>query len=152
MDKKIIEKIEETLKDLPTKLGVIGTVKEDGKPHVASVYFDFDENLNIYFITRSSTQKYTGTLQNSAVAFLTSAENPPRTVLLEGTVSEVSEPKEQELYFKRLSEYAKSKYPKPPFEQMMNAEIMVMKITPTKARLGDFDSERKSEMFQETTF
>jgi len=149
MNETNIANIKSVLETFPSRLGVVSTISEDGKPHVASVYFTFDDNLNLYFVTRASTGKYKNTLINPNIAFVTSVEVPPRTVQIEGIVSEVNDPKEQEKFFAELLKITNEKYPAPPFTQMMNSEVMLMKITPTWARLADFDVLREHDTFQE---
>lgn len=152
MNETNIANIRSVLENFTSRLGVVSTISEDGKPHVASVYFTFDDNLNVYFVTRASTGKYKNTLVNPAIAFVASTETPPRTIQIDGTVGEVSDPKEQEKFFAELLKISSEKYPAAPFTQMMNAEVMLMKITPTWARLGDFDVLREHETFQEVNF
>lgn len=152
MDKKIIENIISVLNKFPNKLGAVSTISEDGMPHSAVVYYTYDENLNIYFATRVSTRKYKDCLCNPHVAFLASEEHSPRTVQIEGSAKVVIDPEEQRTFFSKILDTANKSYPLPPFAQMMNAELELIKITPVWARLGDFDVLSESEMFQETSF
>lgn len=152
MDKKIIEKILTVLNEFGSKLCTIATVSEDGAPHSASVYFVFNNDLNIYFATRASTRKYKDILKDPRVAFLASVEHTPKTVQIEGNAALVMDPEEQREYIAKIFAHANKQYPLPPIAQMMDAELILMKITPAWARLGDFDVLRETEIFEETTF
>src|SRR3989338_5542405 len=149
MDNKLLKEIITFLKGDKQKLCTVNTVTEDCKPESAFVYYTFDENLNIYFITRAGSRKYQNGLKNPNISFVTFTENPPKTLQLEGTLSVVTDPKAQRELFLELVTLATERNLVPPISQMDTSEVMFMKITPTWVRFGNFELGRNGDMFQE---
>ena len=149
MDKKLLEEITAFLKEDKQKLCTVSTVTEDCRPESAFVYYTFDENLNIYFITRAGSRKYKNGIKNPNISFVTFTENPPKTLQLEGTLSIVTDPKAQTRLFPELVTLATERNLIPPISQMDTSEVMFMKITPSWVRFGNFELGRGEEMFKE---
>ncbi|OGI85714.1 hypothetical protein A3A05_03110 [Candidatus Nomurabacteria bacterium RIFCSPLOWO2_01_FULL_41_12] len=149
MDNKLLEEIIFFLKGDKQKLCTVSTVTEDRKPESAFVYYTFDENLNIYFITRAGSRKYKNGMKNPNISFVVFTENPPKTLQLEGTLSIVTDPKAQTWLFPELVTLATERNLVPPISQMDTSEVMFMKITPNWVRFGNFELGRNDGMFQE---
>ena len=149
MDNKLLEEIITFLKGDKVKLCAVSTVTEDCKPESAFVYYAFDENLNIYFITRAGSRKYKNGIKNPNVSFVAFTENPPKTLQLEGTLSVVMDPKDQIKLFPELVTLATERNLVPPISQMDTSEVMFMKITPNWVRFGNFELGRDDGMFHE---
>ncbi len=142
-----IEKIKNGLAAIGQKVGVVSTVSSEGMPESAVVYFSSDENLNMYFTTRSDSRKYKNITANPHVAFVIYSENPPETIQIEGIASAITDPYEQTVLFSSLVDLATKDDSVPPVDQISESEIMFIKISTTWARLGDFEIERKEELF-----
>lgn len=145
-----LNEIADSVKSLEQHLGVVSTAGEDGKVESAVVYFTFDKDLNIYFLTRTGSRKYKNILKNPSVAFIAYSEYPPQTLQLEGIASDINDPKEQGKIFTDLMTLAKNhSYAEPPIGQMMESELAVMKITPSWARFGNFNFSETKDTWNE---
>lgn len=143
--------IMEELASINQPLGVISTTNEHGNPQSASVYYINDEDLNIFFVTRSESRKYKNIQKNPHVAFTITREHPPITIQLEGTAAEVIDVIEQNEYFQNLVAKATESTFMPPVSQMVAGEMVFMKITTAWARCGNFEVMKEGEKFVETT-
>lgn len=144
-----IENIVSAVKLLEKKLGVVSTVTGDGKPESAFVYFVIDDSLNVYFATRAQSRKYRNLVANPHAAFVIASEHPPQTIQIEGTAAAVTDAEEQRtLCPKLIAMMSEGGYVRP-VNQMMDSELMFVKITTMWARFGDFEVERKEGAFHE---
>ena len=147
-------KILDAFRLMERHLGVVSTVNEEGGPHSAVVYFSFDKNLNIYFMSQIDSKKYVNLLRNTKVAFVTYSEHPPKTIQMEGIASPIIDENEKKACLELLKETAMDSNPFPPIHQIKEildgSNIAVVKITPTWARLGDFDIYRENKTFYES--
>lgn len=73
-------------------IGVLATASNLGKPHAATVYITFDQDLNIYFITRKNTRKSQNLQGNGQVALAIYNAASQTTLQAEGTAIEVTQP------------------------------------------------------------
>lgn len=84
-------------------VAVLSTVSLDNIPSAAPIYFVPDEELNLYFMTKSDTvkaQNIENSDNDSAVAITVVDPEFPLTVQARGTISENNDPK----YFGKLTE------------------------------------------------
>ena len=146
----IESKIAQELESINQPLGVISTVSESGKPESATVYYVCGEALDIFFVTRSESRKYKNLQKNPNVSFVITSEHPPKTIQLEGTVSEVMDPNEQITYYDKLMAKATGSNPMPPVSQIVAGELVFMKISILWARFGDFEIMKEGDKFIET--
>lgn len=144
------DKIAQELESINQPLGVISTVNEQGRPQSASVYHVCDDNLNIFFVTRSESRKYKNLQKNNNASFVITSEHPPKTIQLEGTVAEVSDPNEQLTYFDKLVAKATESSFMPPVSQMVAGEMVFMKLSTSWARIGAFEVMKEGDKFTET--
>ena len=143
--------ITEALASINQPLGVISTSNEQGNSQSAGLYYITDENLNIFFVTRSASRKYKNIQNNPHVSFTVISEHPPVTIQLEGTAAEVMDPTEQTTYYDKLIAKATATTPMLPVSQIVTGEMVFMKITTTWARCGNFEIMKEGEKFIETT-
>jgi general stress protein 26 len=130
-------------------LGVVSTISSDNKPESAFVYYSFDEDLNIYFMTRANSRKGQNILENKNVAYAIVSRNPPQTLQLDGEASFVDEKEMQKKLFKELVEFASKNYFASPIAQMQSSELVFIKITPHWMRFGNFEARRHGDMFEQ---
>ncbi len=82
---------QKALKFLMTqKGGVLSTVSAD-QPQSAFIFYDADENFDIYFPTAVTTKKHLNIQANNKVAFNISTIKPPQTIQIEGVVEQVTD-------------------------------------------------------------
>ncbi len=145
------EQIAAGIKSLNQKLGVISTASIDGKPESAVVYFSSDDNLNIYFTTRSDNRKYKNISANPRVSFVIFSENPPETIQIEGIATAITDPDEQAALFSETVARAAKNNAVPPIDKISESEIMFIRIAATWARLGNFEIEKNGDIFTEVS-
>lgn len=146
------DKIYRELASMNQPLGVLSTINTKGFPESASVYYIFDKELNLYFITREASRKCKNIKHNKHVSFVVSTENPAKTFQLEGTAHQVQLPYEEAAYFTDLISMASKHIFLPPVSQIGDSKMLFMKIAPTWLRIGDFSAgEEDGEKFFEVT-
>lgn len=144
------EQILTFLKNEKQKLGVVSTISAVNTPQSALIYYAFDQDLNIYFITRTQSRKFENIKKNPHVAFVVGTENPPQTLQIEGTASILERPDDLAFLFTDLVRMAVERHFVPPITQMTSSgDVLFMKITPNWVRLGNFEIRRKGELFEE---
>lgn len=130
-------------------LGTVSTISPEGKPQAATVYFTYDEDLNIYFITKDTSRKYKNILNNPNVAFVITSEHPALTVQLEGVAKVVDSALEEVKVFSKLVATAVESNFMPPVSQIQGGKTMFIKIDTTWARTGDFAVMKDGDKFTE---
>jgi PPOX class probable F420-dependent enzyme len=75
------------LTSMPPHTGKVATVRADGRPHVAPVWFAVDDDGSIYFTTGADTVKGKNLARAGYAAMSVDDERPPFSfVMLEGPV------------------------------------------------------------------
>lgn len=73
------------------RTGKLGTTRKDGRPHVAPIWYDLDDDGSAVFTTGADTMKGKAIRRDPRVCLCVDDERPPFAfVILEGTV-EISE-------------------------------------------------------------
>lgn len=119
--------------------GVLATASLTGEPHARLIYYTCDDAFNVYFITLKKTRKVADIAVNNKAAFVVSEEEIPRTLQLEGTVSDLSDtatvdPLLTDFVHRLLSH---KKYGIPLFH-FDGGEFKFYKFTPTWVQWGEF--------------
>lgn len=119
--------------------GVLATVSNNGTPRARLVYYTSDDSFNVYFITLANTRKVADMSANSDVAFTVFRADVPRTLQMEGTVTDLTETATNDPL---LVAFLQKLVPKTPYgiplEHLDSAVIRFYKITPHWVRWGDF--------------
>ncbi len=119
--------------------GVISTINVKGDPQSALVYYVADDEFNIYFTTYSNSRKYTNILAHNKVAFVVSNIESPQTVQIEGVAQDVGIIGTSHEIFTQLIEVMSSNQLfLAPVDHIQKERTVLIKITPTMIRLGDF--------------
>lgn len=118
--------------------GVLATISEANEPHARLVYYTVDDAFNIYFITLKNTRKVADLGAHHQAAFVVSQEDMPRTVQIEGKVTDVTDTTTLNPiiadFVKRLSE----KEYGIPLAHMDASELRFFKLEPSWVRWGEF--------------
>lgn len=78
-----------------TRTGKLATVRADGRPHVAPIWFVLDDDGSLLFNTGADTVKGRNLRRDGRVALTVDDEQPPFSyVLVEGTAELSEEPEE----------------------------------------------------------
>ena len=74
------------------RTGKLATVRADGRPHIAPIWFDLDTDNTIYFNTGAATVKGKNMSRDPRIALCVDDEQPPYSfAVLEGTVTFVDD-------------------------------------------------------------
>ncbi|MEN9881133.1 MAG: hypothetical protein RLZZ308_316 [Candidatus Parcubacteria bacterium] len=140
---------EELLKD-DVHVGVLSTVNRDGNPESASMYYVYDDELAIYFVTREGSRKYNNIIHNPHVCFVVTRTSPAHTVQLEGVAHEVADAHEEQEFFGRLISLAVDGNFVPPVSQREEeGRIVFVKMKTQWARFGNFETATSGDEFEE---
>lgn len=142
-------KIYEEILNMNISYGVLSTISVENMPQSACVYYIIDKFLNIYFITRSNSRKFTNIKTNPNVSFVVTQELPPRTIQIEGKATIVTDPNEEMAYFDKLIKVATENSEIPPVSQLADGEMVFVKMETNWARLGNFQILKESGIFTE---
>jgi PPOX class probable F420-dependent enzyme len=81
------ERVREFLSELPPRTGKLATVRADGRPHIAPVWYDLDDEGSVVFNTGESTVKGRNLTRDPRASLCVDDERPPFSfVVLEGVV------------------------------------------------------------------
>jgi general stress protein 26 len=128
------------------RVASIATVTPEGTPMSAIVYYVVDEDLNLFFLTKTDTAKYVNIRNNPAVSMAICDEADLATVQVEGTATEVKQEVLIGKIFRGIVKHpgALPHWP-PPIIKLFAGDCVVMKIKPKKLRLGDFHKNQLSK-------
>lgn len=77
----------------PARTGKLATVRKDGRPHVAPVWYDLDDDGSIVFTTAADTLKGQAIRRDPRVCLCVDDERPPFSfVIVEGKVDLSEDP------------------------------------------------------------
>lgn len=127
-------------------LAVLTTIDEAGKPWGAAVYVGVDHNFDLYFTTKSQTEKSRSIKQNPNVSVVIVDEGEQSTLQLQGEARVISDPYEAETASKAIREVSiKSDDWMPPIAKLHAGEYELFKVTVSYAKLRSFGDRRKGE-------
>lgn len=119
--------------------GVVSTIGAHGGPESALVYYTIDGEFNIYFTTYSNSRKYQNIIARPAVAFVVANSANPQTVQAEGVAKEMVATEVPRDILTRLNERMSMNASHfPPISHIKTERTVIIKITPTSMRYGDF--------------
>lgn len=130
------------------KVGVLSTVTEDGKPWGSTIYYVVsDSNLNVYFLTHASSNKYRNLVANSAVALTVFDDYQQTTVQIAGTIDELEIGEEHDIVFRKISHlHPPGQFAwNPPVSKIHDGEVVLLKITPKAMRLSSYKADEHGE-------
>jgi PPOX class probable F420-dependent enzyme len=89
------EEIRAFLLSTPAHTAALSTVRADGRPHVAPVWYDVDDDGTLLFNTGADTVKGKAILRTGLVSLCIDDERPPFTfVVVQGTGEVIEDPDE----------------------------------------------------------
>jgi general stress protein 26 len=120
-------------------LGVLATVSDENTPHARSIYYTCDDSFNVYFITLANTRKVADLKKNPHAAFDVSEHNIPRTIQMEGIVTDLTDTATIDATLSDLVEVLMSQKPYGiPLARFDSSKLNFFRLTPTWVRWGDF--------------
>lgn len=134
-------------------VGVLATADSAGEPHAATIYFTFDEDFNIYFVTKAKTQKCQNLQANARAALAVFDEVSQSTAQISGVVSEVQDMTTANKVFTDVLRItlASSDTSVPPVTKLEAGQYVVFKMTPGSARLAAYirpDASSYDQIFE----
>lgn len=111
--------------------------------HAATVYITFDQDLNIYFVTRKGTRRSQNIHANAQATIAIYNAASQTTLQSEGTTIDVNDPSKVQWVFNDIWRIATQTSPDspPPQTQLMGVgEYMVYKLLAPSLRLATFKS------------
>lgn len=119
--------------------GVLATLSPDGTPRARTVYYASDDSLNVYFCTLTSTRKTEDIANDAHGAFVVSDDKAPRTIQIEGTISDLTETATIDDVVRRLTDTLMEQGAHfAPLTHLDPGKIAFYKLTPAWVRFGDF--------------
>lgn len=117
------------------KLAVLATVNHEGLPQAAVVGFSETENFEIIFATFATSRKYQNLLSNSKVAMVIGWDHG-KTVQLEGTAEEITDPAQ-------IENFTKTHLAKIPTaaKYVSKSQERFFKVKPEKIRYSDLSED-----------
>jgi general stress protein 26 len=141
------EKLQELLQNV--YCGVVSSCGDTGVAS-AAVYFALDKDLTVYFHTRVQSTKYKNMEANPEVSFAVFSEKLSVTLQMQGTASIVTDVSHlgdiHQTLVKRITKNEQA----PPLLDLDQSIMVLMKITPTWVRFGDFSHDKELSSVYET--
>lgn len=130
-------------------VGVLATLSPAGEPHARTVYYVSNSALEVFFLTLSGTRKVEDINDNHRAAFVVSDEVVPKTLQIEGIISELTDTAEIDTVVKKLMDIFTSKGEHfAPLAHLDSGRVLFYKLSPEWVRWGDFTkSEGTDEAF-----
>ncbi|OGK48841.1 hypothetical protein A3A56_01365 [Candidatus Roizmanbacteria bacterium RIFCSPLOWO2_01_FULL_40_32] len=135
-------------------MAVFGTTSPDNSPHLSSMFFVANEDLNFYFITKSETAKVANIAANSKVSVVVSDQDSYKTVEANGIAIAISGFEKirtiiqmfTKIYVKEeVIEHGKLFNWPPPIEKIEKGDIMVYELKPSYLRYADYSNSSPLE-------
>lgn len=119
--------------------GVLSTVSKEGNPRSRLIYYTSDDTFSVYFITLANTRKAEDVRANGKASFVIFETDVPKTLQLEGQVTDLTETATNDPLLVSFVEMLMShtKYGIP-MEHFDTAKMIFYKVTPDWVRFGDF--------------
>lgn len=137
-----INESREHLADFLSKhsVGVLATSTKEGRPYAATVYLTYDQQFNIYFVTKKDTQKSRNLQNNNRAAIAIYAAATQTTVQAEGAVVEVTDPEQVTWVMNDIWRIALSISPTsaPPQTRLVAGGYVVYKLITPVLRMATF--------------
>lgn len=126
--------------------GVLATVSPEGTPHARTIYYSSDDNFEIFFMTLTNTRKADDVRNEKQVAFVVSDEEGPKTIQVEGIITELTDTAVIDpIIVDLLNTFMTNGEPTAPIAHLHASPVSYFKITPTWVRYGDFSHGQGEE-------
>lgn len=135
----------EFLKTIP--LAVFGTVSNENTPHLTTLFYIVDKDLNFYFISRSQTAKIDNIKRGSKVSIVVSDRRSFTTVQAQGVAVQLSGVDKIKTIFKMFTDVYRNQDIiekgklfnwAPPIENIGNGDIVIYEVKPEWVRYADY--------------
>lgn len=126
------------------QMGVLSTASEAGTVWGASVYFLTDDNLNIYFVTRSETFKYKNIEAQPFAALTVTDSEAQITVQLSGKITTMPVKKYMDVFFDKFAAMRPEGdyHWAPPVDKVHKGSYMPLQLTPSHLQYANYGKRR----------
>jgi len=121
-------------------MGVLSTSGSEGTVWGAAIYYLTDEDLNIYFVTRTGTFKYQN-IEAQPFAALTVVDSEDQTtVQLSGSIDRMPINKYMDVFFDKFADLRpEGDYQwAPPIDKVHEGNYMPLQLTPSRLQYADY--------------
>ncbi len=125
---------------------VLATLSDKGTPRARTIYYTCDDSFNVYFITLTNTRKVADLAGNPHGAFVVSEVDIPRTLQMEGTITDLTDSATIDTRLSDLVEVLMSnKNYGAPLTRFDTSTLRFYEFTPSWVRWGDFTFGKNTE-------
>ncbi|MFI5212601.1 MAG: pyridoxamine 5'-phosphate oxidase family protein [Candidatus Saccharimonadales bacterium] len=120
--------------------GILATADDAANPHAAVIYFTFEEDFCLYFITKTETQKYKNIDENKNVAFAVYNEQDQISVQITGHVEVIKDRDKLQTVLNNMYKYSAeiSHRELPPLEKLFAGEYVALRLMPQVIKMAVF--------------
>lgn len=121
-------------------IGVLATADKTGAPYASTIYLTHDNDLNIYFLTKTNTQKARNLQHNPQAAIAVYEAEAQKTLQITGQVQELTDGKLEDEVFRRILHIVidTSNEGIPPIARLKAGSYVIYKLVPVSMRLASF--------------
>lgn len=124
---------------------VVSTVSESGEPHAATVYFVINDDLSIYFMTATGSQKYQNLNSSGKIAFVIGT-GPEINSVQGGGMVESLDASEAVVFFKLIEKIVDQSLFKWPITKLATEGYSTFKIKPDWMVWYNLDKEHYPDL------
>ncbi len=141
MEKDAKQKVKEFLAEHPA--GVLSTVGKDSSPYSTTIYFVADNELNIYFLSKSETKKIENIKVNNRVMLVGFEAKTQTNVQISGTAQELKDGSDSQNIFQQILEITRktSGAEVPPVSKLFAGPYVIYKIKPKQINYSVYNQK-----------
>ncbi len=125
---------------------ILGTIDDYNRPHGTVIYAvsgDHQTKMHVYFLTKSDTAKFHNLIARPAVSITAYDEHQVSTLQAQGHAAVEKDPRVIDMVMKQLTRtHAHAEEWLPPIAKLRAGNYMLVGITVSHARLGEFGGKR----------
>ena len=121
-------------------IGILSSVTPDGDPHGVAIYYTFDNNFHIYFLSRERTRKCENISRNNHVMLSAVDPKTQTSLQISATCSQVTDPKQiKQLLDEIINISMKTSGGKlPPVSKITTGSLVAIKLIPVQMRMATY--------------
>lgn len=130
-------------------LAVFGTVSNQNEPHLTTLFYVIDSDLNFYFITRSNTTKVNNIKRGSNVSIVVSDRRSFTTIEAHGIAIQLSGVDKIKIIFKMFTDVYRNQDIiekgklfnwAPPISNVEKGDIVIYEVKPDWIRYANYEN------------
>ena len=137
-------------------IATIATVSPSGKPHATVVYFSFNDDFSVSFVTKVGTEKHKNIKRKHDVMMVVYEASTQTSVQITGRAVDITDTPEAHEVFKNTLKAVESTSESgiPPISKLEDGRYISYKVIPSQIRMAVFARPDPGgyEMFETLTF